>query len=246
MKLDGRVPRRAPALFLITSICLSSFGCATSVTQRDTPQNCVVLDSMVAHSGLEGHHVMSGKATVDANQYRLNGKIRIERMTARMIVVEFTSTMLFGTEREDFWFSMSGDTLRILDREHGNYFEGEEAASFLRDVLAMDFDIPPALYVAFGGAPACPEVDRLAMQLKRRGEAAFDGRIDGSPFQVVFGGRRLVSEIHWPVFGDEGFRDRLQIVYTWEEDRNSPPALRGMVLTLEDHEWRCKLSFSRY
>ncbi len=91
------------------------------------------------------------------------------------MVFEFTSTILFGQEREDFVFSLSSDTLRIVDRERGAYYEGDDAVWFLAESLEADFDVPQALSLAFGGQPPL----RGALRHPLRGRRSRRGLVRG-------------------------------------------------------------------
>jgi hypothetical protein len=205
---------------------------------------CAVLDSLLGSSGLEAPVSIGGYAMVDANQFRMRGKILLEARGGGDIVFEFTSTMLFGRDREDFVFSLLSDTLRIVDRERGAFFEGEDAVRFLAESLEADFDVPQALSFAFGGSPPCGELSEIRCGVRSSGAVSCEGRRFGKPFEAVFdgsGGR--LGAVEWPVRSNRYGGDRLRVEYEWKGE-GSAATLVGVVLSLEARGWRCKIRAS--
>lgn len=229
-----------------TAVCavLLSFSCATTRPRPTEASGCAVLDSLLASSGLGSPVSIAGHATVDANQFRMRGKILLEASGAGHIVFEFTSTVLFGQAREDFVFSLSSDTLLIVDRERGAVYEGEEAVRFLAESLEADFDVPQALSFAFGGRPPCSELSEIRCGARASGAVSCEGDRFGKPFRAVFGekGGRL-EEVEWPVRSDRYGGDRLRVQYEWTAD-GGVDSLSGVVLSLEVRGWRCKIRAS--
>ncbi len=106
------------ARLVVGAAAALSFGCSAGLrTVTDRDDLCAVLDSVYARTGLETPINFTGKATVDADQYRVRGVFRLETNRSGDIFFEFTSSMLFGNRIEDFFCSIVADTLRIVDRE---------------------------------------------------------------------------------------------------------------------------------
>jgi hypothetical protein len=219
-------------------------SCAGTRPHPGEASGCAVLDSLLAASGLGEPVSIAGHATVDANQFRIKGKILLEARGGGEIVFEFTSAVLFGQEREDFVFSLSSDTLRIVDRERGALYEGEDASRFLAGSLEADFDVPQALSLAFGGRPPCGELSDVRCSTGGEGRVSCGGRRAGKPFSAVFeapGGR--LAAVDWPVRSARYGGDRLRVEYEWVESAGRR-ALAGVVLSLEGRGWRCRIKAS--
>ena len=239
-------PRARRAFAVAAGVCAVGLAvsCAATRPRPSEASGCAVLDSLLASSGLGAPIAIAGHATVDANQFRMRGKILLEARGARDIAFEFTSAVLFGQGREDFVFSLAGDTLRIVDRERGSFYEGDEAARFLSESLEADFDVPQALSLAFGGRPPCNELSEFRCGARESGEVVCEGDCLGEPFRTVFGanGGRL-AEVEWPVRSDRYGGDRLRVRYEWTAARGAV-TLSGVVLSLEARGWRCKIRAS--
>jgi hypothetical protein len=226
--------RAVAAASVVVVVC----GCAGGLQQAASPAVCAGLDSLYEHSGFESPLTITGKATIDANQYRIRGIIRAEMKPSGDIFFEFNSSIFFGSQIEDFFFSLVGDTMRIVDRERGQYYEGASAAQFLREALAMDFDAPRALRLALGGRPACDELRDVRMRGESSGAVKFDGRVGGDGFDVVFGAHdRRLERVRWPLPEDRERGDRLRAEYRW-----SSGGLGEVTMQMEKREWRCKIS----
>jgi len=220
-------------------------SCAATRAGRLDGSDCGVLDSLYASSGLGASISIAGHAMVDANQFRMRGQVLLESRSAGDIVFEFTSTVLFGHEREDFVVSLISDTLRIIDRERGAYFEGEDAVRFLSESLEADFDVPQALELAFGSHPPCGELSEIRYDVGSSGEVICRGTRTGKPFRAVFGrGHGRLEEVEWPVHSIRYGGDRLHVDYEWRTGSAGEPMLSGVVLWLEGREWRCKIRSS--
>lgn len=230
-------------LALVFALCVASTsGCAVGVgTHAPGAGLCAQLDSVYAHSGFERALTVTGKATIDANQYQIRGIIRAEFYPSGDVSFDFSSSVLFGSQIEDFFFSLAADTLRIVDRERGHLYQDDEALEFLRETLGMDFDVASALRLAAGGKPPCDEIETLRTRAGSHGDVRFDGRYQGESFAVRFsgpGGRLDGGE--WAVRGDDGRKDRLRTEYRWAD--SAEPRLRQLVLRLDAREWRCKIT----
>jgi hypothetical protein len=239
-RLRGRLSPLATAI-VAASAALLAVSCASTRAGRAGRNDCAVLDSLLAAPRGVVPATIAGHATVDADQFRMRGKILLEARSPRDIVFEFTSTVLFGQEREDFVFSLAADTLRIIDREHGAYLEGDEAVRFLAESLDADFDVAQALSLAFGGHPPCAELSETRCAERSSGSVVCDGKRFGKPFATVFGAENgRVEKVEWPVESARYGVDRLRVEYEWGES-DGTPVLGGVVLTLEARGWRCKI-----
>jgi hypothetical protein len=222
-------------------VCVVAWGCAPSQVGRRVPAPCGALDSLYASSGFEEPVSIVGQATVDANQYKVRGKIHLDALSPGELSLEFTSTVLFGHAREDIVFSSVGDTLRILDRERGAYYEGGDAESFIAESLETDLDVRAVLSLVLGGHPPCDELSDVRFDTASSGALICTGAHRGGRFRVVFGGGRRLEEVEWPVRSETYGSDRLRVTYEWALVANGKTALRGMVVNLEKREWRCKV-----
>ncbi len=202
---------------------------------------CAAFDSLYAHSGFEKAVTLKGKAVVDADQFRVRGFVKLQVEPTGDVVCEFASSVFFGGHVEDFVLSIVADTMRIVDRERGQYFEGDRAEDFLGESLRMGFGVRRTLGLALGGRPGCEEVDGLQIVTGRRGEVRVRGRVDGRGFELEFSAnrRRLIRAV-WPVAGGP-LGDRLTLKYDWDESAGGSLQLREVVMQLEEREWRCKL-----
>jgi hypothetical protein len=228
--------------FVALAAVLLGWGCSSRSVVSDRERSCRAFDSLYATSGFDNVQHLVGSATVDADQHRLRGKVDLRVESNGDIYLDFTSTILFGARREDFFFSLVNDTLRVVDRERGAYFEEENAEAFLSESLGMAFGVREALGLAMGHPPACHALRELEMRGGESGEVRFDGRVVDADFRVIFGasGRRL-QELNWPVQLDDG-EDRLKVTYDWKMGEDGRFALRQVVMWLEYREWRCRLT----
>jgi hypothetical protein len=243
-RFRGRLAVAAVSCAVAACAAALAVSCAGTRPCPGESSGCAVLDSLLSSSGLEDPVSIAGHATVDANQFRIKGKILLEARGAGDIVFEFTSTVLFGQEREDFLFSLSSDTLRIVDRERGAFYEGEDAARFLAESLEADFDVPQALSLAFGGKPPCGELTGIRCAAGADGGVTCEGKRFGKPFKAVFDGRGgRIGAVEWPVRSDRYGGDRLRVEYEWKGG-GGIESLAGVVLSLEARGWRCKIRAS--
>lgn len=237
---------RAIAATLCSLLVIYSLGCGSTARHTGVePETCTVLDSLYRESGFEKPLAIQGKATIDADQNQIRGKIRVDADSPRRITFEFTSSVLFGSRREDFVFSLAGDTLRIIDRERGAYYEGAEAEEVLRESLDADFAVAAVIALALGAHPPCADLDELSYRLGSGGEVAFTGKLAGHQVRVVFAaGSRRLEKVSWPIFSARGEADQLDVEYDWERRSDAGAVLRGVVMRLETRRWRCKIRAS--
>ncbi len=177
---------------------------------------------------------------MDANQYHVRGILRFETTASGDVFLEFTSSFLLGSRLEDFFCSLLGDTLRIVDRERGRMLEGLAAEEFLRDELSMDFGVRQALLLALGGRPRCEDIDHVEVRGDSGGRVV-SGRVGDESFRTEFDSEHRVGQVDWPVPGDRTLKDRLRVDYEWKVSDGGRAELKRMVIRLEEREWRCKL-----
>src|SRR5688572_6129541 len=155
---------------------------------------------------------MHGRATFDVEDYRVRGRFTLKSFANGDAVLEFGGATLLGGHREDVVVSLSGDTLRVLDRERGRYWEGEDAERMLAEGSDTAGDWLLALRRIL--ASGCPGVESL--------QAAEDG-IAGSGPDGPFALRAPdgpLEDATWPNPAPEDtFRDRLEVRYRWSNGR---------------------------
>ena len=234
--------RRAVVAACIAGLAfLGGSGCGPAPVRRSGVEVCGRLDSLYVSCGFARPLSIGGQVTVDANQYKVRGKIRLDVRGPGEVVIEFTSSVLFGHARQDVVFSSVGDTIRIVDREHGAYYEGWEAEAFLAESFETDLDVRRVLWLAFGGHPPCDELSDVHFSMTSRGEVVCAGDHLGGRFRVVCGADRRVREVEWPVWSDRYGPDRLRVAFDWESGVVGEWRLRGLDVYLYGREWRCRI-----
>jgi hypothetical protein len=189
---------------------------------------CARVDSFLARS-FPRPVEMHGRATFDVESYRVRGRFQFSSAGTGDAVLEFSGTALLGGHREDVVISLSGDTLRVLDRERGRYYEGDDVERMVesgtRVTGAWALGLRRALAAGCGGVEAV-----------REGEDGLSGSGPDGAFGLRVEAGRLQSAT-WPnpAPGDT-FRDRLDVRYAW---RNG--ALRGIEARLPTRGWRVRL-----
>ena len=172
---------------------------------------------------------MHGRATFDVEDYRVRGRFVLKSSANGDAVLEFGGATLLGGHREDVVVSLSGDTLRVLDRERGRYYEGPDVERMveegthtagewvltLRRILASD----------------CPGIESL-----QSGEDGVSGSGSDGPFDLKAPGGHLEGAT-WPNPAPEDtFRDRLEVRYRWSHDQ-----LQEIEARLPTRGWRVRL-----
>lgn len=196
------------------------------------PAACSSLDSALATGGLEEGLAMDGRVTIDAEQYRVRGRFTLTLSAQGDLVFEMTSTTAIGGHREDAVFSFFADTLRVLDREHGRYYEGVDVDAMVSDALGADLDVAELVRRVTARPLDCARLE--ALRLRRDG---LDGRIDGGAFEVGFRAGRIASAV-WPLpRTDRAGRESLSAAYSWRGDR-----LTGLTLWVPEERWRIRLT----
>jgi hypothetical protein len=227
--LNDASSRLAPLLALALAL-----GCGARATTRppaaEKAAACEVVDSLLSRHGLPRPAAMTGRATFDVEQYRVRGRFELRLDAAGGAVLEFSGTTLLGGHREDVVVSTSGDTLRILDRERGRFYEGAEAEELIRGETRVGGDWLRALQRALGEPRSCP----LA-SVEYRADGVSGQAADG-PFQLRWEAGRLV-EARWPdPARSETFSDRLDVRYQWDSG-----GLSRLEARLPVRGWRVRL-----
>jgi hypothetical protein len=172
---------------------------------------------------------MSGRATFDVDSYRVRGHFRLELSKSGDAVLEFSGSTLLGGHREDAVISLSSDTLRVLDRERGRYYEGEQVADMVESGTHTEGAWLLGLQRVL--ASGCPGIETA-----RADETGLSGAGADGPFSLQLEGGRL-AEATWPnPAPSETFRDRLEVRYRWKD---------GQMVLLEallpERGWRIRL-----
>jgi hypothetical protein len=155
---------------------------------------------------------MSGRATFDVDSYRVRGSFRLELSAHGDAVLEFSGSTLLGGHREEAVISLSSDTLRVLDRERGRYYEGDAVARMVEEGTHTQGDWALALRRVL--ASDCPGIETVQAD-----ENGLSGSGPDGPFSLKLEGGRLV-EATWPnPAPSETFRDRLEVRYRWKGGR---------------------------
>jgi len=172
---------------------------------------CARADSFLAQA-LPRPATMSGRATFDVDSYRVRGHFRLELSANGDAVLEFSGSTLLGGHREEAVISLVSDTLRVLDRERGHYYEGDEVSRMVEQGTHTQGDWRTALQRVL--ASGCPGIKTV-----QDGENGLTGSGPDGVFSLRSEGGRLV-EATWPnPAPSETFRDRLEVRYGWKEGR---------------------------
>jgi hypothetical protein len=180
--------------------------------------------------GARDHVSMSGRATIDVNQYQVRGQFVLKWDEAGNMALEFASTTMIGGHREDALFSLESDTLRLLDFERGEYYEGSQIDTLVAEGADMWLDVTGIVNHMTLRQPVCSRLSNLAVS-----EDQIKGRIDGRNFEVSATSGRIVRAV-WPLPVRGPTRDQLKIDYRWDGDR-----LKGVTLRIPGRRWRVKL-----
>jgi hypothetical protein len=172
---------------------------------------------------------MRGRATFDVDSYRVRGRFELRMLADGGAVLEFSGTTLLGGHREDVVVSQFGDTLRVLDRERGRYYEGTEVGRMIEGGTHAKGDWSLGLRRVL--ASSCPGIETI-----RLAEEGLSGTGPDGPFELRTESGRLVTAT-WPnpAPGDT-YRDRLEVRYRWGNG-----VLQFMEVRLPVRGWRIRL-----
>jgi hypothetical protein len=197
---------------------------------------CAVVDSVLAASGLRAGVEMRGRATIDVNQYRVRGRFELTITPDGDLTFDITSTTLLGGHREDAVLSFYADTLRVLDRERGRFYEGPAVDALVADGTGVALDLGQLLRHATARTPACRRIGEVRRSGGGVGRVDLAGLLDGHTFELRLEEGRLVHSA-WPLPGTEQWRnDHVETTYTWVGAH-----LARVVIAVPDRRWRVKL-----
>jgi hypothetical protein len=194
------------------------------------PPSCVTVDSLLAQRGLPRPALWRGRAVFDVEQYRVRGRFELRLEADGGAVLDFSGATLLGGHREEVAVSLAGDTLRVLDRERGRFYEGDEVDALFHEATRARGDWARALRRALGDPDTCP------MESVVYREDGLAGRASDGPFQLTWREGRLVEAV-WPdPAPGETFDDRLEVRYDW-----GPGGLSRLEARLPARGWRIRL-----
>lgn len=172
---------------------------------------------------------MSGHATFDVAQYRVRGHFVLDVGAAGDVTFEFSGTTLFGGHREDMAVSLSGDTLRVFDRERARFYEGEQVDEMIREGTGTSGEWAEAVG-RMVGVFSCNGVEGL-----QRRDAGLSGKVAGGSFRIDTNDGRL-ERTTWPdPTRADTFDDILQVSYIWRGGR-----LTDVTAMLPERGWRVR------
>jgi hypothetical protein len=202
---------------------------------------CRRVDSLLAGSGWAEPFEMNGRMTMDVEQYRVQGRFELDWDGHGGFTLRFTGTMLLGGRREDVVVALRGDTLRVLDRERGRYYEGAEVDALVKEGTELEWDLAEGIGRITARPMDCERLQRVSVRDGPNGGVS--GWVDGAPFEVTFAGG-YVRETVWPVMVAGRADDRMKVAYTWGEKTGGGRELRELIVFLEGRRWRVKLQAS--
>lgn len=216
---------------MLAALCVLSVACAPRQDAGGTVHGadaCAQVDSFFARA-LPRPIEMRGHATFDVDEYRVRGRFELRLAPNGDAAFEFGGATLLGGHREDVAVSLSGDTLRVLDRERGRYYEGAEVEEMMESGTRTAGDWLLGLRRVL--ASGCPGVESV-----RPGEEGLSGSAAGGPFDLRAPSGRLEAAT-WPnPAPEETFRDRLEVRYHWKNGR-----MAGIEARLPTRGWRVRL-----
>jgi hypothetical protein len=219
-----------------TAAALAFLGCVPRAQRTGAPAtaaSCRALDSLLARGGLRGAPTMRGRVTIDVNEYRVRGRFTLTVSEAGDAVFEFTSSSVGG--REDAVVSFYADTLRMLDRERGAYYEGPGVDSLVSEAAGFHVNAAEVVRRVIGVPPPCRRLSDL--RVEDSGESAVVGaRLDGRDATVRLAGGRTRS-CEWPApFTGTARAERLAVSYRWQGE-----AAAEVTVSVPGLRWRIRL-----
>jgi hypothetical protein len=196
---------------------------------------CALVDSALVHSGLRDGLGMHGRVTIDVNQYRVRGRFVMTLSAGGDLTFDIASTTMIGGHREDAVLSFYADTLRVLDRERGRFYQGRDVDRLVREGVDAPVDLAELLRLSTARTPACARLTGVEV---RRGKAALElrGQLDGRDFELRLEGGRLTRAV-WPLpLAGRSREERVEASYQWAEKR-----LRRLTVYVPGRRWRVRL-----
>jgi hypothetical protein len=172
----------------------------------------------------------SGDALLDVEQYRFRGHVNLKTSAEGEASIELSGSSLFGGHREDVAVSLADDTLRVLDRERGRFYEGEELDDLLWEGTEARADWPLVVERMLALPGSGEDLETLVVD-----ENGARGATAGGMFRLDLERGRLKKAV-WPnPIASATFDDRLEIEYAWEGE-----TLREITATLPERGWRVR------
>jgi len=233
----------ATLLLGLVAIAVSCAGRAPHAGEFEPadPATCHRVDSLLSGCGWAEPFEMNGRMTMDVEQYRVQGRFELDWDGQGGFTLRFTGTMLLGGRREDVVVALRDDTLRVLDRERGRYYEGKEVDALVEEGTELEWDLAEGIGRVTARPMDCGRLQRVS--LREGPDGGVSGRSDGAPFEVTLAGG-YVREAVWPVMVAGRADDRMKVTYDWAERRGGGRELRELVVFLEGRRWRVKLQAS--
>lgn len=224
---------RRAALFVLALDLLASAGCRQQVAgtlHGDAAQ--AAFDSLLA-AAVPRPLAASGDALLDVEQYRFRGHVNVDIDKAGDASIELSGSSLFGGHREDVAVSLADDTLRVLDRERGRFYEGASLDELLWEgtEARADWTLVVERMLALPGSGQ--GLETLAVDEDGARGATADGTV-----RLDLERGRLKKAV-WPnPVASATFDDRLEVEYAWEAER-----LREITAILPERGWRVRFKF---
>lgn len=201
-------------------------------------RDCSRIDSLFRATSAAGAFTVSGRTTIDINQYRVRGRFSLEVSDSGNVLLEYTSSGVMGGGHEDVAFSLYDDTLRVLDRERGRFYQGEQVSELIRSGIDVDCDATALVKRVFATPPPCDEISEAQIVAGARTELS--GRFRGGRFQAQFVQGRLTHAV-WPGLFSNSGTGNLELTYRWKEG-SALRRLQQLVLWVEARRWRVVLN----
>jgi hypothetical protein len=193
---------------------------------------CARLDSSLASALPPRPWTLRGRAIFDVEDYRVRGRFTLAVASGNRVTFNFEGTTLFGGHHEDITVSLDADTLRLLDRERGAFYEGAAIDDLIDGGTGVRGDWADIVRVSAGFAPACD-----ARSIYEDQGDALSGLVAAGAFVLTLDSDRLVRA-SWPdPTASRTYSDRLDLRYDW-----NGRTLRGVTIRLPVRGWRVVLA----
>ncbi len=177
----------------------------------------------------------SGDALLDVEQYRFRGHVALDVDADGDASVELSGSSLFGGHREDVAVSLADDTLRVLDRERGRFYEGDS----LDDLLWEGTEVRANWTLLVEQMLALPGSGRGIDVLVLDENGARGSGPQGQVRLDINRGR--LERAVWPnPIASATYDDRLEAEYRWNGGR-----LQEITAILPERGWRARLRFDK-
>src|SRR5262245_9394106 len=226
--------RRRTAAFVLVLGVVSATGCRQQVAgslQGGAAQ--AAFDSLLS-AAMPQPLAASGDALLDVEQYRFRGHVNLKTTVEGDAAIELSGSSLFGGHREDVAVSLADDTLRVLDRERGRFYEGDSLDDLLWEGTEARANWPLVVERMLALPGSGEGLQTLAVDENGARGATAEGTI-----RLDVDRGRLQKAV-WPnPIASATFDDRLEVEYAWEGER-----LREITATLPERGWRVRFRFS--